>query len=171
MRLKEEILRTKLIIQIFILALLTGSLILTVSAQQNVSFVSLLATPEKYDGKKVRVSGVLHFQFEDSALYFHKDDADYLHLANGIWISYAEKRVLDPRCKKDFVAFGSKADYFDGRYVSVEGTFNMKQRGHLSAFAGTIEEVTLVFEERRWFDGSRKVALMDGDGRILNDCK
>lgn len=143
----------------------------TLWSQRGVSFVNLLTNPEKYDGKKVTVSGVLHFQFEDSTLYFHKEDADYLTLENGVWINYAASPKLTPMCDKEFAAIGSKIDYFDGKYVSITGTFQMKEHGHLGAFAGSIVDVSDVFEKRRWFDGSKNVASSKDDGRTWNDCK
>jgi hypothetical protein len=153
------------------LGLLVLGIASPIFCQSRVSFVNLLANPEKYDGKKIIVSGVLHFQFEDSSLYMHKDDADYLILANGIWVDYARERTLSARCSKEFVASGSKLDYFDGKYVSLTGVFNMKSHGHMGAFAGTLEEVSDIFELRKWFDGPRKVAVSKDESRTFNDCK
>ena len=41
----------------------------------NTSLMSIIGNPEKYDEKRVRVSGYLHVRFEDNVLYFSKDDA------------------------------------------------------------------------------------------------
>jgi len=122
------------------------------------SLISILSNPEKYDGKRVRVTGFLHFQFEDSALYFSKDAADYLILENAIWVRYNEKPSLEPQISQDKLKNRTiNLDYFDGRYVMLEGTFKMNERGHLGAFSGTLENVTRVLENRRFFDGRKKL--------------
>lgn len=143
-------------------------------AQQSrfdVSIISLIANPEKYDGKKVRISGFLHVQFEDSAIYLHKDDADHLIGENALWVDYAKDPSLQPICKEKYDASKLMTKYFNGRYVLIEGVFNMKGRGHMGAFSGTIEDVSRVLEQRKWFDGPREHTPMDKNGRVLDDCK
>ncbi len=44
---------------------------------QYVSLINLIATPEKYNGKWVRVIGVARFEFEGDALFLSKSDYDY----------------------------------------------------------------------------------------------
>ena len=48
--------------------------------------VQLLATPEKFDGKLVRVFGFLRLEFEGDALYFHREDDVQGLTRNGIWV-------------------------------------------------------------------------------------
>ena len=130
------------------------------------SLINVIANPEKYDGKRIRVSGFLHYQFEDSALYFSKDDADYLITANAVWIRYGEKPVMQSiECQGQSKASISDLDYLDGRYVSLEGTFNMNERGHMGIFSGTIENVVRIYELRKWFDGKKKITKLN-EGRI-----
>ena len=147
----------------------------TITAQQaalvEVSMVALLANPEKYNGKKVRVTGFLHVQFEDNAIYLHKDDADYLIGENALWVAYAKEPNLQPICKDKFSASGAKQRFFDGRYVLIEGRFNMKNHGHLGAFSGAIEDVSRILELRRWFDGSQKNIIIPRSGSLQDDCK
>lgn len=38
----------------------------------DISMIQLLSNPEKFHGKKVRVNGYLHNQFEDSNLFLSK---------------------------------------------------------------------------------------------------
>src|SRR5262249_46308494 len=119
---------------------------------EDVSLIQLIATPEKYHGKFVRVKGYLHNQFEDSAIYFTKDDADHLIGENALWVSYSEKvqkQTLDPKQKVDNLR------YFDSKYVLIEGYFDKDGHGHLGAFAGTIGRATRIMELIRWFDGGK----------------
>jgi len=133
------------------------------------SLVSVLANPEKYDGKRVMVTGFLHFQFEDSALYLSKEDADYLNGKNALWVRYNFAAKLDWRCGEKFPSTLGLS-YFDARYVTLSGTFNMKEYGHMGAFSGVLEDVVSVSEQRRWFDGKKNVVDQDKDGRIKDKC-
>ena len=37
--------------------------------KENISLIRLIATPEKYDGKRIQVIGYLHIEFEGTAIY------------------------------------------------------------------------------------------------------
>jgi hypothetical protein len=97
----------------------------------NVSMMQVITTPDRYDGKMVKLRGYLHVRAEDTALYFTKDHADYRLKENGIWIVLRES----PYSFKE-------QQHLDGAYVVIEGVFDMKQRGHFSAWQGGIHTVT-----------------------------
>jgi hypothetical protein len=132
--------------------LLTTALLMTsarTADDWHVSMVQLLANPEKYDGKVVRVEGYLHWKFEDCVLYLSKSDGDYLIGKNGVWISSRADPELQPlgdwfnKKKRQLV-------YFDERYVLVEGVFDMNEHGHMGANAGGITQVRRVLELKRY---------------------
>ena len=89
-----------------------------------VSIVQLLATPARYEGRLVQVRGVAHFEFEESALYLHREDADHMNSANGLWLEA-----------------GGHDDLSDV-FVLVEGRFTARSHGHLGAWPGEIDHVT-----------------------------
>jgi hypothetical protein len=124
---------------------------------ETVPFVKLLASPETYTGKRVRVAGFLHVKFEDSALYLTKDDGDFVTLANAVWIEYDSNPSLELQERKRTGETRNDLKQFDGKYVLLEGTFTPDRRGHLGAFQGTIEKVTRVLEKKRWYDGSKEL--------------
>lgn len=80
-----------------------------------VSFTQLLARPELYHGKDVCVEGFLHFRYEDVALYFSREHANYGQNRSAFWLSFDMKRLPPELLLQDF----------DGRYVSVSGKFDM----------------------------------------------
>ena len=129
-----------------------------------VSLVQLLANPDQYHGKRVRVTGFLHSKFEDSALYLSKADGDHLVGSNGFWIEYADDVRFMPTTQSRSDSINSV--YFDGKYVTADGVFNKDTRGHLSSFAGTIEEVDRVVENRRWYNGSEELWRQDTEGQF-----
>lgn len=97
-----------------------------------VSIVSILANPEKYDGKKILVSGVLSVKDENRALYLGVDDYDHLIVKNSIW--------LDGIRDSD-----SALDSLTRHYVLVEGLFNAGKKGHLSLFSGEISAISGIY--------------------------
>lgn len=95
-------------------------------AYEAVSMVQLIATPQQFDGRKVRVSGFATVEFEGTALFLTRDDVKYLNTKNGLWLDLGseDRRTMDRR------------------YVRVYGVFAAGIRGHRDAFSGTIQSVT-----------------------------
>ena len=52
----------------------------------HVTLVRLIANPEKFDGKLVRVIGFLRLEFEGNVLYLHREDYENAILGDGIWV-------------------------------------------------------------------------------------
>jgi hypothetical protein len=137
-----------------ILVILSGSL-LCAEQPQSVSLIQLIATPEKYNGKFVRVEGYLHYKFEDSALYFTKDHADRLDGRNALWVSYASSETIQLQPKeKDGIK------YFDCEWALLEGIFKYESdhgHGHMGMFSGELKNVTRVMKQRQWYDGKKEL--------------
>jgi len=93
----------------------------------SVSIIDLIANPEQYDGKPVRVMGFAHFEFEGEAIYLHREDFDQGLTSNGIWLDTGDK--------------GGPAELSD-QYLIVEGTFVAAGRGHLGMWSGEIGKIT-----------------------------
>jgi hypothetical protein len=110
-----------------------------------VSMINLIATPEKYDGKVVSVTGFYARGFELSGLFFHKDDLLIRNRFNALWVNTSsddslrnwvpEKGSANEEWLDDLV---SEKDA-SGNYVSVIGVFRAGVAGHLGAFSGELE--------------------------------
>jgi len=96
----------------------------------NVSLVKLIANPEKYDGKRIQVIGYLHLEFEGNAIYLHQEDFKKRISENGFWVNFSRKltRKIKP------------AEYSDN-YVIIIGRFKAANKGHMSMFAGTFDDI------------------------------
>lgn len=92
----------------------------------DVGMVQLLAQPEKYHGKFIRVHGFLRLEFEGKALYLHREDYANGLTKNGVWVDMLET----PEHMK-----------LNMHYVLIEGVFNAKDRGHLGLWSGAIEKI------------------------------
>jgi hypothetical protein len=97
------------------------------------SMVSLLADPERYDGKRVPTEGVATIGFEASAIYLSKEDARHHVLSNGIGIALPE----DPTPRNDF-------RHLEGKYVLGEGRFHQPHPLE-SGWRGFITEINLLY--------------------------
>jgi hypothetical protein len=96
----------------------------------DVSLINLIATPEKYQGKIVRVVGYLNLEFEGNAIYIHKEDYENALLKNAIWIELSRDEAI-----KNTKAFNKK-------YVILVGVFDMKDNGHMGLFSGAIKKIS-----------------------------
>ncbi len=111
----------------------------------DVSLIQLIANPNTYDQKIVRVIGFVRLEFEGNAIYLHQDDYKHGISKNGLWLN-----ATDDMRKKT-------AD-FDQKYLLLEGTFNAKKMGHMGLFSGSIQQITrcqVWSEEKGKSDGAR----------------
>ncbi|WP_459815311.1 hypothetical protein [Geotalea toluenoxydans] len=124
---------------------------------KEVSIVSLIATPERYDGKVVRVYGVLVLEFEGDAIYITKADAENHIFKNSIslQIDYAklgipEKEPSDPEQRRQMVAKAKSLKSLTKKYVLIEGVFDKNTRGHLGLSSGSINVTRIAhFSEKK----------------------
>jgi hypothetical protein len=77
------------------------------------SLVQLLASPERFDGKRVRVIGFVHLEFEGDAVYLHREDFERGLNPNGLSVGF----------RPDLYRRGAT---FNDRYVLLEGTFRAR---------------------------------------------
>ena len=104
----------------------------------NISLISLLATPDKYDGKRVRVHGVFALALEVQILFPSQDLA--ISPSNGFWIDddFSEP-LTDFEIRKKKEGDKSEETWFE---VQVEATFLAAEHGHLGLSAGGFKDVT-----------------------------
>ena len=94
----------------------------------SVSILQLIATPEKFDGKSIRVVGFLRVELEGDALYLHKEDYDHHIYKNSLWVD------LDPTTREDAVGLNMQ-------YVYLIGTFDARNKGHRSMMSGSLHQI------------------------------
>ena len=99
------------------------------------SLVELIARPELYDGRRVRVIGFVNFEFEGDAIFLSSEDWKHSVVTNSLWVE------APPGFQSDS---GPARKQPNRRYVIIEGTFNARKRGHLGLGSGAIEHVTRI---------------------------
>ncbi|MCP9768481.1 hypothetical protein EGI22_11205 [Lacihabitans sp. LS3-19] len=100
----------------------------------NISLVRLIATPERYHGKKIQIVGYLNLEFEGDAIYLHKEDYEHSLNKNSFSVSFSNK--LDRQ----------NINYHNKSYVLIEGTFRMDRRGHMGLKGGEIYDITRIIK-------------------------
>jgi hypothetical protein len=90
-----------------------------------VSLIQLISTPQVFDGVVVQVVGFLRIEFEGNALYLHKDDFEQRISKNSVWVS------LDAKSQ-------DAAAKLNMQYVILIGTFDTKNKGHMSLRSGAL---------------------------------
>jgi hypothetical protein len=91
--------------------------------------VSLIATPEKYDGKYVRVLGVAYLDSRNSinAVFLTREDKLKANSSNGVFLYLPSS--------------GRKTDRLNNSFVVVQGIFRSGEKGHLRVFSGSLVDV------------------------------
>jgi len=95
---------------------------------RDVSLVQLIANPDSFDGRPIRVVGYLTIEFENTELYLHREDAEQALYKNGVWADLGRAET-------------KKYSTMNKKYVVVEGVFDSKQLGHMGSTSGTIAKI------------------------------
>jgi hypothetical protein len=98
-----------------------------------VSLIELIANPEKYHGKLIRVIGVTQIEFEGNQIFTSKEHYEFSVLKNALKIN------------PDIEVLGVKEDKlkkYNGKYVLIEGIFNKDDTGHMGMNSGSIDKVS-----------------------------
>ncbi len=98
----------------------------------NVSIISLIAEPEKYDGKNIRVRGFLNVEYEAMGIYLNEEDYKNCVTKNAVWLNFDyDKLGIDFK----------QIQRLNKKYVDIEGVFNCSYNGHFDMYSGTVENV------------------------------
>ena len=98
-----------------------------------ISLINIIANPDQFNNKHIRVIGVSRIEFENNAIYISRESYDNYLSKNGLWIEFGENYP-----KENIQAFKK----YNGQYVVVEGIYDMKNKGHMDAFSGAIKRIT-----------------------------
>jgi len=94
-----------------------------------VSLVSLIATPERFDGVYVNVQGIAYFDSKHyiNAIFLTREDKVRGNATNAVFLYLAP-------------ALGN-VDRLNGKFVTVQGKFSSANKGHLNVFPACLLDV------------------------------
>ncbi len=98
-----------------------------------VSLISLIATPERFDGQLVLVTGWVSIGFRHRALHYSSERRELGGCGDSIWLEFSDALLehLDPQ-------------ELGGHYVLVKGVFDMNNHGGAGLYQGTIDKIQAV---------------------------
>lgn len=111
----------------------------------DVSMIEVIANPDIWDGKRVRLIGFMHLEFESNGLYLGKSDFEIGLSKNGLWIDTESSRVPLETLSK-----------CAGDYALVEGVFRSGPSGHFGMWSGEMTQIIRCMEWRPRTPGSSR---------------
>ena len=97
---------------------------------EDVSLIRLIANPQAYDNKRVRITGFLDLQFEGNAVYLHREDFDHGLTKDALWID-VPTNINQSQIKA-----------INDHYVICTGKFVASMHGHMGMFSGEMTDIT-----------------------------
>ncbi|MGI9242171.1 MAG: hypothetical protein ACR2RV_15335, partial [Verrucomicrobiales bacterium] len=113
---------------------------------QIIDFPTLLKNPKKFDGKRVRLAGFYHDEFEGSSFATSKREIGNYDRA--LWLDGAST-FADP----------SRVSDLNEVHLTVEGTFELGPGGHMGLWMGVLTRVT----ESKATEPDQAEAVDDGE--------
>jgi hypothetical protein len=107
------------------------------------SMVAILARPEDFGGKRVKVQGVFNLEFEGDQLCLDRDSLRHFVLKNCLRVR------LNPGLEESYEAISR----WNGWYAMLEGEISAEDRGHFGMFRASVVDVShilIVRTERRF---------------------
>ena len=109
-----------------------------------VSIIQLIANPAEYHGKKIQIHGVGNLSYEGTSVYLSIDNWYYMSSKNAIWVSM-DSEMIDGELwyyiNGELISY-EDAQKYNGKYVLIDGTFDMDETGHRGGFSGMIYDIT-----------------------------
>jgi hypothetical protein len=94
-----------------------------------ITFTQLLENPAKFDGKRIRVTGFYHGEFERSS--FASSAKDIINYDKALWLG-EDSSFADPR----------KVSRTNDSILTIDGTFELGPGGHMGLWMGELSRVT-----------------------------
>ena len=97
-----------------------------------ISIINLISSPEKFDGKTVRVIGYGVFDEYSTIVCLNEDDIEFGISKNCVWVGLIPPATF-------------KAKELSNSYVDLEGVFNQNKPNHTYTASGMIKNVEIIF--------------------------
>ncbi|WP_128727427.1 hypothetical protein [Pseudoalteromonas sp. A757] len=127
-----------------------------------VSIINVLASPQDYEGKDIRLTGIAHFEFERNLLFIDKLSNKYSVFENSIELilSLEDQRPLEQLNGELVKVYGKFQKLNDGSYsLSEISHINSISSGSVALFDysnGTAAVKVINRKENSWKNGSGK---------------
>ncbi|MGH8050014.1 MAG: hypothetical protein ACREPB_05070 [Arenimonas sp.] len=134
--------RLQLLLAVFVLCNIAGANESRVrKSETSVLLTRLIEAPDAYDGKVVLVSGFAFIEFENNNLCLLEKQGIP---RNCIWINYFDGVTESDADFARYQKAKKKWSRFNRRHISLRGTFDASDTGHLGGSSGGIGHITEV---------------------------
>ena len=114
-----------------------------------VSLINLIATPEKYHNKEVSFSAYVTVEFEDMSICLTEHT---LSSKECLWLDIKPPQGTTGQDVGRYKAIEVAWRYVNRQVVSVQGTFDKDNTGHLGGWSGAVKNVTWVNGKGAYID-------------------
>ena len=95
-----------------------------------VSIISLIATPERYHGQLVFLTGWVSIGYRTRAIYYSSERSRLDFGPDSIWLEFSEELTKT-----------RKVDTYNGHYVMLKGVFDKDNHGEMGIYQGAITDI------------------------------
>lgn len=104
----------------------------------SVSMIQLIANPDQYHGKRVFLSAFATIEFENMSLCMTREPASP---KDCLWLEITPAPHDSAADLKHFKAATKKWQRFNRKLISIRGTFDKNDTGHLGGWSGAIKDI------------------------------
>ena len=113
---------------------------------EDLSLINLIATPERYDGHLVSVTGHVTVRLEDMSICFAKvtysgKDCIWINIDSGPFETQDDIKRLDKRMKI--------LNQFNGKTAVIVARFDQKNKGHLRQWSGALTDIVRIYGKNK----------------------
>jgi hypothetical protein len=108
---------------------------------ESVSLIRLIAVPERYDGKRIAVSGFAEIEFENMSLCPWRPVAAR---KDCLWLEIDDGPFEDDSDEQRYLDKERRWQKFHDKAITVYGTFAVKHTGHFGLWSGAIRSIERV---------------------------
>ncbi|MFZ6874181.1 hypothetical protein ACO0LF_19160 [Undibacterium sp. Di27W] len=112
---------------------------------QHLSLINLIATPERYDGKLVLVTGYVTVGRENMSMCLTKvrhssKDCLWLNVDSGPYETDDDRKRIDKKMKVLYK--------FNGKVATIEAIFDQNDMGHFGMWSATLKDVVRIYDNK-----------------------
>lgn len=112
---------------------------------ENLSLINLIATPERYDGHLVLVTGYVTVGRENMSICLTKvrnssKDCLWLNVDSGPYETDDERKRIDKKYKVLYK--------FNGKVTTIEAIFDQNDMGHFGMWSGALKDFVRIYDHK-----------------------
>lgn len=122
---------------------------------ESLSLINLIATPERYDGHLVLVTGHVTVGLENMSICFMKvnyssKDCIWLNIDSGPYETEDDRKRIEKKMKL--------LNKFNGKVATIEARFDQNNKGHFGMWSGALKDLVRIYGKNNYHTFEDKAA-------------